>query len=108
RRTAGATALQAPVEPATKPAVRCRLHRSAVRARRAADSGRACDGADRQEKRASHFQSDAQALGRGTQLCLAGQEQEAVEELRAMAQHQPAVRPLGILGALAQKTLNTL
>ena len=62
RRTAGATALQAPVEPATKPAVRCRLHRSAVRARRAADSGRACDGADRQEKRASHFQSDAQAL----------------------------------------------
>jgi hypothetical protein len=25
-----------------------------------------------------------------------------------MAQHQPAVRPLGILGALAQKTLNTL
>ena len=31
----------------------------------------------------------------------------AVEKLRAMAQYQLAVHPLGILGSTAQKTLNT-
>ena len=56
---------------------------------------------------AIHVQGDAQALDRRAQLCLAGEESAAVEELRALAQHQPAVRPLGILGPSAQETLNT-
>ena len=46
-------------------------------------------------------------LGGGAQLCWAGQESQAIEELRALAQYQPAVRPLGIPGVAAQKIVNT-
>ena len=52
-------------------------------------------------------QSHAQTLGGGAQLCLVGQEQAVVEELRAVAQHQLAVCAFGILGTLAQKIVNT-
>ena len=37
---------------------------------------------------------------------MVGEEQEIVEELREVAQHQLAVDPLGVLGAATQKTLN--
>jgi hypothetical protein len=39
---------------------------------------------------------------------LAGEKPQAVEELRATAQHQLAVRPSRLLGALASETLNRL
>lgn len=85
-----------------------RLRRPAFRAGGARDSGRACDGADRQEERTAHLQGHAQALDRRAQLCLAGQESVALEELRAAAQHQPAVRPLGVPGSTAQESVNRL
>jgi len=47
-----------------------------------------------------------QALDRRAQLCMLAEEPQTVEELRATAQHQPAVRPSDLLGNLAQKTLN--
>lgn len=46
------------------------------------------------------------ALGGGAQLCLVGEEQAVVEELREVAEHQLAVHPSGILGSAAQKILN--
>ena len=39
---------------------------------------------------------------------MAGQEPPAVRELRALVQYQLAVRPCGIFGYDAQKTLNML
>lgn len=57
-----------------------------------------------QEKRVAHFQGNAQALDCRARLCLAGKEQETVEELRALAQHQLAVRQTGVL---AQETFST-
>jgi hypothetical protein len=47
-------------------------------------------------------------LGGRAQLCLIGEEQAVVEELREVAEHQLAVRPSGILGTAAQKILNRL
>ena len=40
-------------------------------------------------------------------LGLAGQVSQAIEELRALTQYQPAARPFGIPGVAAQKIVNT-
>jgi len=53
------------------------------------------------------FKVMPKALDCRAQLCVVGEEPQAMEELRALAQHQFAVRPSGLLGPLAQKTLNT-
>ena len=53
------------------------------------------------------FAVDSQALGDRAQFCLAGEEQEAMEELRAFSQYQPAVCALGVLGAGTQEIVNT-
>lgn len=60
---------------------------------------------DRQAQRVAYFRGHAQLLDRLAQLCLVGQEQTAVEELRATAQHQLEVRPPGLLGGLSLKRL---
>jgi hypothetical protein len=44
---------------------------------------------------------DSQALGGRAKLYLAEEKQEAVEKLRASAQHQPAVRASRLLGFAA-------
>lgn len=51
---------------------------------------------------------DPQAVGGRTQLCLDGEEQAIVEELRTKAQHQSAVHPLGFLGCSAQEIVSRL
>ena len=86
--------------------MRQRLRGPALRAERAAACRRARHSADCQKERIAHLQSGTQALDRVEQLCVAVQEQEAMEELRALAQHQLAVRPSGVLGSLTQETLN--
>lgn len=50
----------------------------------------------------------AQALDCRTQLRLAGEQPQAIEERRAIAQYQPAVHPRALPRAIAQKTLNRL
>ncbi|AAW73610.1 IS1480 transposase [Xanthomonas oryzae pv. oryzae KACC 10331] len=57
---------------------------------RTGHSGQACHRTDCQAQRAAYLQGHAQALECRTQLCLAGEEPEAMEELRAKAQYQLA------------------
>ena len=44
----------------------------------------------------------------GAQLCVAGEEQAVVQELREAAQHQLAVHSHGFLGSITQKIVNRL
>jgi transposase len=72
----------------------------------ARDSGRAGDGADCQTQRTARLRGHAPALDRRAQLCVAGEEPAAVEELRAMAQHQLAVRPPRVSRFAPQEIVN--
>ncbi len=57
-------------------------------------------------KRASQVCGHPQALGSGAQLRMAGEEQAAMEKLRALTHHQPAIRASRISGSAAQKILD--
>ncbi len=106
-RAAGTQALQALLGQGAKPVVRQRLHGPALCAGCAGDCGWARHGTDCQRSELHTFKVMPKRWIVERSFAWLEKNRRLWKNCERLAQHQPAVRPLGILGPSAQETWNT-